>query len=74
MRGITEQFPGIGTTIIIEEFVKQNNVGADKWRRTGVLTFDGNVKDAKRATYEKIRLHLQCVYKRKFSYGTTVQM
>ena len=29
---------------VIEEYVKDNNnVGADCWRRTGVLTFDGNI-------------------------------
>ena len=59
VRGIVKQFPDIGQTI--EEFVKQNNVGADQWRRTGVLTFDGNVRDAKRVTYEKISQHLNSV-------------
>ena len=72
VRGIVKQFPDIGQTI--EEFVKQNNVGADQWRRTGVLTFDGNVRDAKRVTYERIRQHLNSVYHREFSYGTTVQL
>ena len=72
VKGIVKEFPGIGTTI--ENFVKQNNVGADQWRRTGVLTFDGNVRHAKKVTYERIRQHLQLVYKRKFSYGTTVQL
>ena len=32
--------PDIGNTI--EEFVCKRGVGADSWRRTGVLTFDGN--------------------------------
>ena len=27
---------------VIEDFVKEHNVGADAWRRTGILTFDGN--------------------------------
>lgn len=72
VRGIVKKFPDIGHTI--EEFVKQNNVGADQWRRTGVLTFDGNVRDAKRVTYERIRQHLMSVYQREFSYGTTVQL
>jgi len=35
--------------------VKHNNVGAD---RTGILTFDGNIRDAKKVTYKRIRLHL----------------
>ena len=47
VKGIEKDFPEIGSTI--EEFVKDNNVGADQWQRTGVLTF------AKRATYERIR-------------------
>ena len=72
VKGIVTDFPDIGNTI--EEFVKQNNVGADQWRRTGVLTFDGNIRNAKRVTYERIRQHLQSVYKRTFSYGTTVQL
>ena len=72
LKGIVTQFPDIGTTI--EEFVKQNNVGADQWHRTGVLTFDGNIRNAKRVTYERIRQHLESVYKRTFSYGTTVQL
>lgn len=38
------------------------NVGADAWRRTGVLTFDGNIRLPQRVTYERIRLHLQEVY------------
>ena len=71
IKGIVNEFPNIGSTI--EEFIKQNNVGADQWRRTGVLTFDGNIRNAKRVTYERIR-HLQSVYTRKLSYGTTVQL
>ena len=72
VKGIVKEFPDVGSTI--EEFVKQNNVGADQWRRTGILTFDGNIRNAKRVTYERIRQHLQSVYKRTFSYGTTVQL
>ena len=37
---IVSTCPDIGKTM--EMFVQQNNVGADAWRRTGVLTFDGN--------------------------------
>ena len=71
-KGIVKCFPDIGETI--EQFVKQNNVGADHWRRTGVLTFDGNAKNAQKVTYEKIRQHLESHYKHKFSYGTIVQL
>lgn len=42
MDTIVEKHPDIGETI--ERFVRNNNVGAEAWRRTGVLTFDGNVK------------------------------
>ncbi|CAH3156626.1 unnamed protein product [Porites evermanni] len=34
--------PDIGSTI--ENYVKSVGVGADSWRRTGILTFDGNRK------------------------------
>lgn len=40
VRGILKQYPDIGK----EEFVQQRNIGADHWRRTGVLTFDGNTR------------------------------
>lgn len=69
---IIKECPDIGKTI--ETFVQSCNVGADAWRRTGVLTFDGNVHLKKKATYQRIRLHLQEVYHRKFSYGTVVQL
>ena len=59
---------------VIEDFVSEHNIGADAWRRTGVLTFDGNTRLPQKVTYERIRLHLQEVYKRHFSYGTVVQL
>jgi hypothetical protein len=37
---ILQECPGIGKTI--EKFVEGCGVGADAWRRTGILTFDGN--------------------------------
>ena len=57
-------FPDIGERI--EQFVQEHKVGADAWRRTGVLTFDGNIKLKDKVTYEKIR--------HKFTYGTVVQL
>ena len=57
-----------------EKFVEECNVGADAWRRTGLLTFDSNVKVGKKCTYKRIQEHLQSVYNRKFSYGTVVQL
>ena len=49
-------------------------MGADSWRRTGLLTFDDNVKIQKKFTYKRIQDHLETVYKHKFSYGTVVQL
>jgi hypothetical protein len=40
---VLNKFPNIGRDI--EEFVRSRKVGADAWRRTGVLTFDGNTKN-----------------------------
>lgn len=39
---ILKKFPNIGD--VMEEFVEERNIGADSWRRTGVLTFDGNTR------------------------------
>lgn len=44
VKGIVKDYPDMGKTI--EDFVKDNNIGADRWRQTGLLTFDGNIKDA----------------------------
>ncbi len=63
--------PEIGKTI--KEFVKSSGVGADAWRRTGILTFDGNRKLQKKATRAGIEQeHLEQVYQRSFTYGTVV--
>lgn len=59
---------------VIEAYVQERNVGADAWRRTGVLTFDGNSKLKQKATYEGIRRHLEDVYGRKCSYGSVVEL
>ena len=69
---VIEKFPDIGETI--ENYVQEHKVGADAWRRTGVLTFDGNTKLRDKVTYEKIRQHLEEVYKQNFSYGTVIQL
>ena len=49
---LIEVFPHIGE---LEDYVKDHNVGADSWRRTGVLTFDGNAHLKEKVTYGKIR-------------------
>ena len=71
-RGVVKKYPNIGK--VIEAYVSERNVGADYWRRTGVLTFDGNRRIKEKVTYERIREHLEQVYKQHFSYGTVVQL
>ena len=69
---ILSQFPEIGQ--VIEKIVEESDVGADRWRRTGVYTFSGNPKKTKRMTFGKIQKELKVHYGRRFSYGTVVQL
>ena len=69
---IISECPGIGQAI--EQFVKECGAGADAWRRTGILTFDGNRKIKKKATFRRIKEHLEDKYDRKISYGSVVQL
>ena len=69
---ILRDCPDLGKSI--EEFVSSRNVGADQWRRTRVLTFDGNTRLPNKVTYTSIQKHLQQLYNRPFSYGTVVQL
>ena len=69
---IISQFPNIGKDI--EDFVKERGAGADAWRRTGAITFDGNRKINKKATFKRIQEHLQEKYNRKIAYGTVIQL
>lgn len=69
---IMRDFPDIGHTT--EEYVQSNGAGADAWRRTGVLTFDGTIRLGKRVTYTGIKKHLEKTYKSTFSYGMVVQL
>ena len=68
---LVKEFPDIGKEI--ENYVKECGVGADAWRKTGVLTCDGNRKVEKKATFRKIKEHLEMKYNRRISYGTVVQ-
>ena len=72
MKSVVDRFPDIGQSI--ESFVSESNIGADAWRRTGVLTFDGNLRIKQKVTYGRIRQHLEEKYNCKFSYGTVVQL
>ena len=69
---ILKEFPNIGKDI--ESFVESSGVGADAWRRTGVLTFDGNRKVKKKVTFCRIKEHLEEKYKATFGYGSIVQL
>ena len=72
VKTIVKEFPTIGREI--EDFVKSCNVGADAWRRTGVLTFDGNIHVKSKATFGRIRDHLIKTFGRNFAYGTVVEL
>ena len=67
---IIKKFPNTGKNI--ETLVTEWNVGVDYWRRTGILTFDGNCNVKEKVTYNRIREHLQQFYGCHFSYGTIV--
>ena len=66
---ILKECPDIGT--VIEKYVEEHNVGADAWRRTRVLTFDGNSNLKQKVTFQE---HLQHVYHKKISFGSVVQL
>ena len=68
---IISECPGIGEEI--EDFVKQCGAGADAWRRAGIMTFDGNRKIKKKATFKRIKEHVEAKYEWNISYGSVVQ-
>ena len=72
IKTIVDLFPDIGKTI--DSFVQDGNVGADAWRRTGVLTFDGNRRIKQKVTFLRIKSHLEETYNCKFSSGTVIQL
>ena len=69
---VLQECPGIGKAI--EDFVEACGAGADTWRRTGVITLDGNKKMEKKATFKRVKEHVEEKYQRKISYGTVVQL
>ncbi len=69
---ILDKYSDIGE--VIENIVQESDVGADRWRRTGVYTFSGDIKSSKRITYGKIQEKLKEHYGRNVSYGTVVQL
>ena len=72
VRDISKRYPDIGQ--VMEKYAEQCDVGADKWRRTGMLTFGGEKKNEKRLTYEKMRQYVIKTYDRHFSIGTVVEL
>ena len=63
-KGILHDYPNIGK--VIEEYVEQRSIGVDVWRRTGVLTFDGNKDVQEKVTYGRIPEHLQKYFSENF--------
>ena len=58
----------------MEQYARDCDVGADQWRRTGMLTFGSEKKTEKRLTFERLRKHLESHHGRSFSIGTVVQL
>ena len=69
---VLQECPDIGKAI--EDFVEACGAGADAWRRTGVITLDGNKKMEKKATFKRVKEHVEEKYPRKISYGSVVQL
>eukprot|EP00112_Aurelia_sp_Birch-Aquarium-sp1_P004497 Seg1510.1 transcript_id=Seg1510.1/GoldUCD/mRNA.D3Y31 product="hypothetical protein" protein_id=Seg1510.1/GoldUCD/D3Y31 len=67
-----KRYPNIGNDI--EQFARENRIGADSWRRTGLLTFSGNSKTGPKLTYMRMKRYLEDKYNTKFGYGTIVQL
>ena len=58
----------------IEEFAGEIRIGADSWRRIGILTFSGDVKRNPKLTYKRIQTHFEKKYEVQFGYGTIIQL
>jgi hypothetical protein len=71
-KSVLSRHPDIGE--VMENIVKDADVGADKWRRTGVYIFTGDTKKEKRMTFKKLKEKLCLHYGEKFSYGTVIQL
>ena len=71
-RDIVSRYPDIGK--VIEEHARACDVGADQWRRTGLLTFGAQKKTEKRLTFENLRVYLEGYYNRPFSIETMVEL
>ena len=72
VKTIVDRFLDIGQAT--ESHVSDTNIGAYAWRRTGVLTFDGNLRVKRKVTHDRTQQHLQERYQSTLSYGTVVQL
>ena len=59
---------------ISRNLYRECGTGADAWRRTGALTFDGNRKVKRKVTFKHIQEYLEGKCNCKISYGTIVQL
>ena len=66
-RNILERHPEIGE--VMEKYAEACDVGADRWRRTGLLTFGGDQKKEKRLTYRRLQEYLKTYYGEHISLG-----
>jgi hypothetical protein len=71
-KSVANLYPDIGE--VMETIAESCDVGADKWRRTGVYTFSGDPKKVKRLTFKRLQKKLSDHYGWHFSYGTVVQL
>ena len=62
-----KECPNIGK--VIENYVEDHSVGANAWRRTGVLTFDGNVHLKQKVTFKRIQNILKILTRENFLLG-----
>ena len=72
VKSVISKFPDIGQQI--EKIVEDANIGADRWRRTGMYTFTGDIKKEKHLTFTKLQEKLCEHYCYYFSYGIVVHL
>ena len=72
---VIQKYPNIGKDI--EDFIREQKVGANARCRTGVLTFyygKNQENSGLKVTYKRIKEHLEKMYQTKFAHGTIVQL
>ena len=71
-KSIEKVYPDIGK--VMESIAESCDIGADKWRRTGVYTFSRDPQKEKHLTFKLLQQKLEEHYGRHFSIGTVVQL